>query len=58
MAHPCIKALCIGMYYHEGGKPRKSVAYAFREDFKTSVPEYAVALAATCVSFYSNPVNS
>lgn len=56
MAHPCIKALCIGFYYHGCGKPRKSVAYAFRDDFKTSVPEYAVALAATCVSISSNVV--
>ena len=43
--HPSIKDLCIRLFYNDG---RQSLARTF-DEFKTSIPERAVILAATCV---------
>lgn len=45
MMHPCIRDLCIKFYY--GAK--HPVAKVFSDEFKTIIPENAIALAATCV---------
>ena len=47
--HECIAQLCVNFYYgHPGGK--EPLARRYREEFRRSVPEHAVAMAATCAS--------
>ena len=44
--HPCIRNLCVNFYYGNFTEP---LARQFPDDFKTMVPEHAVAVAITCV---------
>jgi len=47
--HPCIKDLCIKFSYGA----RHPIAKVFSDEFKTMIPENAIALATTCVSYFS-----
>jgi len=46
MSHPCIQDVVIGFFYESG---KESLAQLSPNDFKTCVPEHAVAAAVTCV---------
>ena len=47
--HDCIAQLCVQFYYGIAGGG-DILARRFPENFRNAIPEYAVALAATCVS--------
>ncbi|KAF8871277.1 hypothetical protein CPB84DRAFT_1855089 [Gymnopilus junonius] len=49
LAHPCIRDLCIEFYY---GLGKDSLARQHPEAFSTTIPEYAVAIAITCIEEY------
>ena len=49
LTHPCIGALCVQFYYGSAGG-KYPLAKAFPEDFRTSIPEHAVAVAMTTVN--------
>ncbi|KAJ3515845.1 hypothetical protein NLJ89_g1505 [Agrocybe chaxingu] len=46
LAHPCLKRLCIQFFYGDG---TDSLAHLFPAEFKDSIPEHAVAVAAACI---------
>jgi hypothetical protein len=50
--HECIAQLCVNFYYGSAGGSA-ALARIFPADFKDSVPENAVAMAATCVSYFN-----
>jgi hypothetical protein len=52
--HECIAQVCINFYYGTAGG-LAILARHFLSDFKNSVPEYAVAIVATCVSYFNIP---
>ena len=47
--HECIAQLCVNFYYGSAGG-KDPLARRYRPDFKDSIPEHAVIMAATCVS--------
>ena len=49
LTHECIAQLCINFYYGSAGGS-VVLARCFPTDFKRTVPEHAIAMAATCVS--------
>ena len=49
LMHECIAQMCINFYYGSAGGS-VVLARRFPADFKHTVPEYAIAIVATCVS--------
>jgi hypothetical protein len=49
LTHECIAQMCINFYYGSAGG-NIVLARCFPADFKHTVPEYAIAIVATCVS--------
>jgi hypothetical protein len=49
LTHECIAQMCINFYYGSAGG-NFVLARCFPADFKHTVPEYAIAIVATCVS--------
>ena len=47
LAHPCLRDICVNFFY--AGK--NTLARMFPDDFRNEIPDNAIALVATAVSF-------